>query len=108
MLKPIIHFLLMVSLIALAGCQSPQFFETTKHTTSSDFSTLLSTAEICITKNGEADQCYRDAFPRRCHKLSTEMVLNKTSTRKKLYNCISTCQQAPIASRVIGACSTLL
>jgi hypothetical protein len=108
MQKHIAHFLLIVSLIVMAGCQSQQFIEITKHKTTPDSSTLLSNAELCISKNGDAGQCYRNAFPRRCHKFSANLVFNKTSTRKKLDNCISTCQQATIASRAIGACSIML
>jgi hypothetical protein len=108
MLKPVIHFLLIVSLIVLAGCQSSQLMGSTKQKTTLDFPTLLSSAELCISKNGNAGKCYRNAFPRRCHKFSSDMVLNNASTRKKLKNCISTCQQATIMSRSIGACSIVI
>jgi hypothetical protein len=69
---------------------------------------MLSKAEACIAQKNNSSQCYQQAFPRRCNNFAKDMHLKQNSIQNKLINCVSACQQAPIASRSFGACSVIL
>lgn len=90
------------------GCQYQQINQSPVLSSDLEFTSMLSKAESCISNNSNSGQCYQKAFPQRCRNFATEMNSERSTTREKLNNCISACQQATIASRSLGACSTIL
>jgi len=108
MIKPLLHLACIFSLALVAACQSPQL---TRGVTGSDkpaYDQMLAAAHSCITQHGQVEQCYRQAFPKRCGNFASEMQFDKATTQKKLNNCVSACQQTTIASRTFGACAVIL
>lgn len=97
-----------LSLALVAACQSPQLTQDISDSDKPIFDKMFATAQSCINKNGQIEQCYRQAFPQRCVNFAAEMQFNKSTTQKKLTNCVSACQQSTIASRSFGACAIVL
>lgn len=87
--------------LLLTACQSEQASQY-------QFSNMLAKAESCIAQQNNSKQCYQKAFPRRCSNFANEMNSERATTQQKLNNCVSACQQAPIASRSLGACAVIL
>lgn len=91
----------------IVGLPSQQLTINSTSNNQYNFSSMLSQAESCRANN-DSNQCYKDAFPQRCGNLAAELNFNSSSEQKKMSNCVSTCQQASIASRSFGACSIRL
>lgn len=101
-----ITLILLSSLIF--GCQYQQTNQFRVLSNELEFTSMIRKAESCISKNSSPSQCYQKAFPQRCRNFANEMNFERSTTREKLNNCVSACQQAPIASRSLGACSVNL
>ena len=87
--------------LLLTACQSQQADQY-------QFANMLAKAEDCIAQKNDSKQCYQQAFPRRCRNFANDISSARATTQQKLNNCVSACQQAPIASRSLGACSVIL
>lgn len=109
---PMLRTAFKITLIFLSslifGCQYQQINQSAVLNSDPEFSSMLSKAELCISKNTDTSQCYQKAFPQRCRNFASEMNSERSTTRAKLNNCISACQQATVVSRSLGACSTIL
>jgi hypothetical protein len=94
--------------LLLTACQSQHAAHHQQTNAQYQFADMLAKAEDCIAQQNDSKQCYQQAFPRRCRNFTNDMNSERATTQQKLNNCVSACQQAPIASRSIGACSVIL
>ena len=108
MLKTAYQITLILLSSLIFGCQYQQTNQFRALSSELEFTSMISKAESCISKNSSPSQCYQKAFPQRCRNFANEMNFERSTTREKLNNCVSACQQAPIASRSLGACSVIL
>jgi hypothetical protein len=101
-------YLILGVFTVLAGCQSQSLINVSASPAPHPLSGMLSKARDCIEITGNEQQCYQNAFPRRCQKLSIAAANERKAALKKLSNCLSTCEDAPLFSRSFGACSTVI
>ena len=102
------------TLFILMACQSTNSInidnasKTNLALSSSPSVRLQATLALCSRMTTSPQQCYIQAFPKRCMNLSRTVDKSDAASLAKLTYCISSCSSASYLSRTFGACSTVI